>query len=85
MKVVETTGIIDNNNILKIDKTINKQFLKKSVRVLILLPEENDKSDEIDEKLWLKSISNNSAFSFLNAPEEDIYSLSDGKSFGHEV
>ena len=85
MKAVETTGIIDNNNILKINKQINKQFLNKSVRILILLPEEKDTADEINEKVWLKSISNNLVFDFLNDPQEDIYSVTDGKPFEYEA
>ena len=85
MIAVETTGIIDNNNILKINKQINKQFLNKSVRILILLPEEKDTADEINEKVWLKSISNNLVFDFLNDPQEDIYSVTDGKPFEYEA
>ncbi len=88
MQAIETIGIINNNNILKIQHKIKKQFLNKSVRVLILFNEElesTDEIDEIDEKLWLKSISKNSAFDFLNDKEEDIYSLTDGKSFEYEI
>ncbi len=79
MQAIETTGIINNNNILKIQHKINKQFLNKSVRILILL--EPESTDEIDEKLWLKSISQNNAFNFLNDSEENIYSLTDGTPF----
>ena len=85
MQAIETIGIINNNNILKIQHKIKKQFLNKSVRVLILFNEELESTDEIDEKLWLKSISKNSAFDFLNDKEEDIYSLTDGKSFEYEI
>ena len=85
MKTIETTGIIDSNNIIKINKKINKQYLNKSVRILILFPEENEKSDDIDETLWLKSISDNQTFDFLNDTQEDIYSLIDGKPFEYEI
>jgi len=85
MQTIETTGIINSDNILKIQQKIHKQFLNKSVRVLILFNDENENTDNIDEKLWLKSISENSAFDFLNNNEEDIYSLTDGKPFEYEI
>ena len=85
MKVIETTGIINNSNFLKINKQIDKKLLNKSVRILIIFPDDIDNTDEIDENLWMKSISNNEAFDFLNNAEEDIYSLSDGKPFEYEI
>jgi hypothetical protein len=45
--------------------------------VIILVPEEA----EIDESRWLEAAASNEAFAFLNDPEEDIYSLLDGKPF----
>mgnify|MGYP000557152116 CR=1 FL=1 len=39
--------------------------------------EETD--DNISESEWLKKALNSSAFSFLSDPEEDIYTLNDGK------
>ena len=47
------------------------------VRVVILLPEETD----IDEMKWLRAATRNSAFDFLKEPEEDIYTLADGRPF----
>ena len=38
---------------------------------------DEEKTDD-EESLYLKSISNNPAFDFLNDPAEDIYSLTDG-------
>ena len=49
MQAIETIGIINNNNILKIQHKINKQFLNKSVRILILFNEDLEGTDEIDE------------------------------------
>ena len=46
------------------------------VRLIILLGE-----DEPSESEWLKAVAQGGAFDFLSAPEEDIYSLSDGKPF----
>ena len=76
MKAIETTGKIDRNGLLRLDKPLRQQ--EKNVKIIILMPEENEIEDE---KLWLNSISNNPAFAFLNDKEEDIYSLADGKPF----
>ena len=35
----------------------------------------------IDEKEWLQAAATNPAFDFLKEPEEDIYTLADGKPF----
>ena len=40
-----------------------------------------DDSAEMDEREWLKAASNNPVFDFLKDPEEDIYTLADGKPF----
>ncbi|HOU12085.1 MAG TPA: hypothetical protein PKZ84_03140 [Anaerolineae bacterium] len=36
-------------------------------------------ADEIDEVEWLYAAAHNPAFDFLRDPEEDIYTLADGK------
>jgi len=36
---------------------------------------------EVDEKEWLRAASANPAFDFLKEPEEDIYTLEDGRPF----
>jgi Uma2 family endonuclease/Flp pilus assembly protein TadD len=47
--------------------------------------QENDWEDgEIDEREWLRSAASNPAFDFLKDPEEDIYTLADGKPFHDE-
>lgn len=38
-----------------------------------------DGERDISEAEWLKSAVNNATFSFLSDPEEDIYTLADGK------
>jgi len=43
------------------------------------------KADDFDETLWLKAAATNPAFDFLNDPEEDIYTLADGKPLQDEV
>ena len=42
---------------------------------------EHVSQDSIDEKEWLYSATNNPAFNFLKEPEEDIYTIADGKQF----
>jgi hypothetical protein len=34
-----------------------------------------------DEQDWLQATASNPAFDFLKGPEEDIYTLADGKPF----
>lgn len=47
-----------------------------------LIPVEIDvEAGEIDESEWLRSAASNPAFDFLEDPEEDIYTLADGKPF----
>lgn len=38
-------------------------------------------TEEIDDQEWLHAVANNPAFDFLNDPEEDIYTITDGKPF----
>ncbi|MBU0764671.1 MAG: hypothetical protein KJ607_07545 [Bacteroidetes bacterium] len=74
MKAIETTGVIEKSGLLKLDKRVNYPK-KQKVKVIILYNED----DDINEKLWLTSISDNPAFAFLNDKAEDIYSIDDGK------
>ena len=50
------------------------------VRVSHLLPKESN----ISETKWLQAAAANPAFDFLKDPEEDIYTLSDGRPFYDE-
>jgi len=80
MNAIEMTGTIDKHNQLKLDGAL--PFLgPKRVKVIVLSPID----DEIDEDSWLKAASRNPAFSFLDDPEEDIYSITDGRSFHDEI
>ena len=48
--------------------------------VLVLIPEQEDKEvADIDEIEWLRAAAANPAFEFLKEPEEDIYTLADGR------
>lgn len=78
--MIETTGTIDSQYNLHLDEPILVTGPTK-VRVLILLPEETD----INETAWLKATATNPAFDFLKAPEENIYTLEDGKPFNDKT
>ena len=75
-KAIEMNGIIDKEHHLVLDKSLPVEGPKR-VRVIIFLPED----EEIDEAQWLRAASSNQAFGFLKDPQEDIYTLSDGKPF----
>ena len=76
MKAIETTGIVDKECRLLLDEPLPIVGPSR-VRVIILMAEETD----IDEKEWLRAAAINPAFDFLKEPEEDIYSLTDGRPF----
>jgi hypothetical protein len=50
------------------------------VRVIVLSPL-TEIPDEWNEMEWLKAALSNSAFAYLRDPEEDIYTINDGKPF----
>ncbi len=77
-KTIETTGFVNDRHELFLDEKLS--MIKPSrVRVMIF-PAEDDVL--FDETEWLRAASQNPAFDFLKAKEEDIYSLTDGKPFG---
>lgn len=78
-RAIETTGTVDARQHLLLDEALPISGSKK-VRVIILFQEE----DEIDESEWLQAASVNPSFDFLKNPEEDIYSMNDGKPFNHQ-
>jgi hypothetical protein len=76
MKAIETTGTIDEERRLLLDEPLPITGPSR-VRIIILVSEETD----ITEQEWLYAATHNPAFDFLKEPEEDIYSLTDGKPF----
>ncbi len=75
-RAFEMTGTVDTHRHLVLDNALPIKGPRK-VRVIILMSEEKD----IDESEWLQAATENPAFSFLEDPEEDIYSINDGKPF----
>jgi hypothetical protein len=80
MTAIETTGTIDEHHQLQLDSLLPIPGPRR-VRIIVLYP----RDDEWDETEWLQAAARNPAFAFLNDPEEDIYSLTDGKPFHDEV
>ena len=74
LTAIETTGTIEPSGRIVIDE-IFSVAAPTSVRVIVLFPE----SDDENEREWLQAASKNEVFDFLNDPEEDIYTLADGK------
>lgn len=75
LTAIETTGTIEQNGRIVINETFSVNA-PTSVRVIVLFPE----SEDLNESKWLRAASKNEAFDFLNDPDEDIYSLRDGKA-----
>ena len=75
-KAIEAAGTIDAQRQLVLDEPLPVVGPTK-VRVIILLPEEAD----IDEMEWLQAAAANPVFDFLKEPEEDIYTLANGRPF----
>ena len=74
MRAIEIVSKTDKTGLLKINYKLDKS--ESNVRVLILLDDDNEQEDE---KLWMRSISRNPAFNFLNDLVEEIYSSNDGE------
>ena len=73
MRAIETTGILNTQGQIQLNQPI-PQDKARFVRVILLMPE-----DELNEQTWLSTVSSNPSFAFLDDPEEDIYTLEDGK------
>jgi len=78
--VIETTGIVDKDHQLHLDNPLPITGPSR-VRVIVLCTDEEKEKAEME---WLKAASTNPAFGFLKEPEEDIYTLDDGKPFHDE-
>ena len=79
MTAIEMTGTVDENHQLQLDGKLPIMGPKR-VRVIVLSPL-TENADELNEMEWLKASLSNSAFAYLHDPEEDIYTINDGKPF----
>ena len=75
MKAIEAVGTIEHDRRVRLDEPL-PAGVSGRVRLLILIEE-----DELSEQEWLRAAAHGGSFDFLNAPEEDIYTLEDGKPF----
>ncbi len=74
LTAIVTTGTIEQNGRIVINETFSVSE-PTSVRIIVLFPE----SEDFGENEWQQAASKNKAFDFLNDPDEDIYTLADGK------
>ena len=79
MTAIEMTGTVDENRQLQLDGLLPFAGPKR-VRVIVLSPLTEVPADW-DETEWLKASMSNPAFEYLRDPEEDMYTINDGKPF----
>lgn len=75
MKAIEVVGTIEENGRVRLEEPV-PAAVGERVRLIVLVGE-----DEPNEREWLHAATRGGAFDFLNAPEEDLYTLRDGKPF----
>jgi hypothetical protein len=75
-RAIEATGTVDRDHRLILDDPLPINGPSR-VRVIILVPDDAD----MDEREWLASAAKNPAFDFLADSSEDIYTVSDGRTF----
>ena len=76
MRAIEVTGTVNEERQLRLDSSLPISGPLR-VRVIVLYPPE----EELEESDWIRAAARNRAFDFLKEPEEDIYTLVDGKPF----
>jgi hypothetical protein len=79
MNAIETTGIVDDQHQLRLDEPLPIPGQSR-VRVIVLVPE----AEDISEESWPKAALSSPAFDFLKDAAEDIYSVTDGKPFNDQ-
>jgi hypothetical protein len=79
MRAIETTGTLDAQGQLQLD-TPQPQAKPSRVRIIMLIAED----DDLNPREWESAIATNPSFAFLHDPEEDIYTLEDGKPVNYE-
>lgn len=79
MKAIRATGTLEDGRRVIVDQPL-PVTAPTQVRVFISVAEEGD-TEEISEEEWLRAMATNPVFDYLKAPEEDIYTINDGKPF----
>ena len=80
LAAIEVTGTVDEHRRLQLDSDL-PILGPARVRVIILYPFD----EELSEAEWLETAARNPAFAYLQDPEEDVYTLADGKPFYDQV
>ena len=75
-KAIETMATINAEHQLVLDEPL-PVAVPARVRVIVFFPEQAD----IEEAEWLRAGNASPALDFLKAPEEDVYTLADGRPF----
>ena len=75
MRAIEVVGTIEAGCRVRLDEPLPPGVAGR-VRLIILVGE-----DEPSDQEWLHAATQGGGFDFLNAPEEDRYTLRDGKPF----
>jgi hypothetical protein len=75
VKAIEVLGTIEENRRVRLDEPLPPGVAGR-VRLIILLGEEEPSDQE-----WLHAAARGGAFDFMDAPEEDRYTLRDGRPF----
>ena len=74
MKAIEVVGTIEDGRV-RLDQPLPPGVAGR-VRLLVVIGD-----DEPSDQEWLRAASHGGAFDFLKAPEEDRYTLADGRPF----
>jgi hypothetical protein len=77
MNAIETTGIVDAQHTSCGWMSRLPIPGQSRVRVIVLVPE----AEDISEEAWTKAASASPAFDFLKDAAEDVYTAADGKPF----
>ena len=78
LKAIEVMGTIDAEGQLQLDEPLALAGPGR-VRVILLFSDQ-----AMNEQEWLQAASKNPAFDFLHDPQEDIYTVADGRPFRDE-
>ena len=73
---------IDKDGSVRLPKKVKLSGPRRAI--LTILDETfpvSESADELNEMEWLKASVSNPAFEYLRDPEEDIYTIRDGKPF----
>jgi hypothetical protein len=79
MRAIEATGILNTQGELQLDMP-HPQAKPSRVRIIMLISDD----DDLNPGEWETAIATNPSFAFLHDPEEDIYTLEDGKPVNDE-